>query len=96
MRQIIPQRRIIPADAEINSKSIMKKIKAEDKKRYVLGEGRDYKILKKIYKLEKRKLTPGDKRILNLIRTQLERDWRKSLIKFLDGLAKKYKKCHGK
>lgn len=31
-----------------------------------------------------------DRDLLRLLRTQLERDWRKPLIKFLDQLLKKY------
>ncbi|MDP2944675.1 MAG: hypothetical protein Q8N57_03895 [bacterium] len=69
----------------------MLKINERDKKRYVLSEERDYIILKKIYQLEKYKLSITKKGILNLIRTQLEHDWRKPLIKFLDGMIKKYK-----
>ncbi len=74
----------------------MIKINKKDKKRYVLAEERDYIILGKIYQLEKCKLSLAEKKIINLVRTQLERDWRKSLIEFLDGMAKKYKKCRGK
>lgn len=74
----------------------MIKINIKDKKRYVLGEKRDYKILETIYKLEKKEISAEDKKILNLIRTQLKHDWRKPLIKFLDGLAKKYRRYHGK
>lgn len=68
----------------------MVKIEPKDKKRYVLGEKRDYKILEKIYKLEKYRLNSEDKKSLKLVRTQLERDWRKPLINFLDKLLKKY------
>ncbi len=67
------------------------KIKAKDKKRYALVEKRDYQILEKIYQLEKCKLTASDKKLLRFLRTQLLDDWRKPLLKFLDGLAKKYK-----
>ena len=74
----------------------MIKINEKDKKRYVLAEERDYIILGKIYQLEKCKLSLAEKKIINLVRTQLERDWRKPLIEFLDGMAKKYKKCRGK
>jgi len=74
----------------------MIKINKKDKKRYVLAEERDYIILGKIYQLEKCKLSLAEKKIINLVRTQLERDWRKPLIEFLDGMAKKYKKCCGK
>ena len=74
----------------------MVRIKAKDKKRYVFAEEQDYQILAEIYELEKCKLSPGDTKVINLIRTQLERDWRKPLLKFLYGLSKKYKICHGK
>jgi hypothetical protein len=70
----------------------MIKIEAKDKKRYVLKNERDYKILEIVYDLEKYKLSPEDKKLLNLIRTQLEDDWRKPLLKFLYALEKKYKK----
>lgn len=67
-------------------------IKAKDKKRYALVEKRDYQILEKIYQLEKCKLSVVDKKLVSFFRTQLYDDWRKPLLKFLDGLAKKYKK----
>ncbi len=70
----------------------MEKIKAKDKKQYVLKEEGDYEILEKIYQLEKCRLSSTDKEILKLIQTQLKDDWRKPLIKFLDKLGKKYKK----
>lgn len=66
------------------------KLTAKDKKRYVLKEDRDYQILGEIYKLEKCKLSAEDKRMVELIRTQLEYDWRKPLLKTLDQLVKKY------
>jgi len=68
------------------------KIKEKDKKKYVLGEKRDFSILEKIYELEKCQLSKQDKKDINLIRSQLERDWRKPLIKFLNNLLKKYKR----
>lgn len=67
------------------------KVKPKEKKQYVLSTDQDYEILQKIYQLEKKKLSKEEKKIVNLIRTQLERDWRTSLIKFLDQLLKKYK-----
>ena len=70
----------------------MLKINQNDKKRYVLGEKRDYEILDKIYGLKKFQLSLEDKRIIKLVKTQLERDWREPLIRFLDELAKKYQK----
>ncbi|OGN04835.1 MAG: hypothetical protein A3B99_00485 [Candidatus Yanofskybacteria bacterium RIFCSPHIGHO2_02_FULL_44_12b] len=66
------------------------KVSLKDQKRYVLGEKRDYQISAKIYKLEKYKLSSEDKKTVNLIRTQLEKDWRKPLLKILNHLLKKY------
>lgn len=69
------------------------KIRPEDKKKYVLNDDLDLVILEKIYDIEKRKLTQADKQIVGLIRTQLKKEWRKPLIKYLDKLDKKYKEC---
>lgn len=63
----------------------------QDKNKYILKEARDYQILKKIYQLEKYKLSIVDVKTLKLIKTQLENNWRKPLIKYLDGLIRKYK-----
>ena len=74
----------------------MEKVKAKDKKRYVLKEKGDYEILEKIYQLEKCRLSSADKEVLKLIRTQLKDDWRKPLLKFLNRLEKKYEKYYEK
>jgi len=66
-------------------------IKPEDNKKYLLLENRDYEILEKIYKLENKALSPEDKKIVSFLRTQLEKDWRTPLVKFLDKLLKRYK-----
>ncbi len=66
-------------------------IKIPDKKRYVFVEKRDYKILAKIYQLEKLNLDKYDKEFVKFIRTQLKRDWRKPILQELNGLLKKYK-----
>ena len=68
----------------------MLKITQQDRKRYVLQEERDYKILEIIYILEGCKLSREDKKMLKLIRTQLEDDWRKPLLIFLEKFCKKY------
>ena len=68
------------------------KIPDKDKKKYVLAERRDYIILDKIYQLEKKGLSKEDKKLVKFIRTQLERNWRRPIIKFLDQLLKKYRK----
>ncbi len=60
-----------------------------DKKKYALVTKLDSKILIKIKKLEKKKLNKEDKRMLKFIKTQLEYDWRKPLIKELDKIEKK-------
>ena len=66
------------------------RINSKDKKKYVLKDKEDYKILEKIYNLEKYKLSKKDKELVNLARTQLEKEWRKPLMKFLDKLIKNY------
>ena len=66
------------------------KIRAEDKRKYVLPEQRDLQILRMIYRLEKARLSDADKKYIRLIRTQLKADWRKPLIRFLQNLLKKY------
>ena len=62
-----------------------------EKKKYVMAEARDYEILAKIKQLEKLKLSQKDKFLVKFIRSQLERDWRKYLIKELNKLLRKYK-----
>jgi len=59
-------------------------------KKYLLLEERDKKILEKCKHLEKSKLTKEDKHTIELIKTQLERDWRKPLLKALNKLERKY------
>jgi len=67
------------------------KIKPQDQKKYILPDEKDFLILEKIYQLEKKKLSPEDKKLVKLIRTQLEKDWRTPLVRSLDQLLKKYK-----
>ena len=66
------------------------KVTPKEKKRYVLGEARDYVILTKAKFLESQKLSKADRVLVRLLRTQLERDWRKPLITFINRLLKKY------
>ncbi len=68
------------------------KLTALERKKYLMPEERDWIILKKIKKLEEKKLSKEDKLLVKLIKTQLEKDWRKPLIIKLDKLSKKYKK----
>jgi len=63
-----------------------------EKKKYVLSTKKDYEILEKIKKLEKTSLTKEEKHLIKLIRTQLEKNWRKPLLKMLDKLLQKHSK----
>ncbi|MDD5626495.1 MAG: hypothetical protein PHW01_00555 [Patescibacteria group bacterium] len=63
-----------------------------EKSKYVLATDIDFEILAQCKKLEKLHLTSGDKILVQLIKSQLEDDWRKPLLKILNQLLKKYKK----
>ena len=66
------------------------KILVKDKKKYSLTDKDDLVILQQIYRLEKKRLSVEDKKLVKFIRTQLEPEWRVPIIKFLDKLLKKY------
>lgn len=68
------------------------RITEEDKKRYVLSTDEDWEILGKIYQLEKKKLSAEDKKFIAFLRTQLEHDWRASVVQALNDLLKKYER----
>ncbi len=68
------------------------KVTKSEKRKYVLKEKKDFLILSKIKELEKCKLNKQDEKIVKLIRTQLEENWRTPLIKFLNKLLVKYEK----
>lgn len=59
-----------------------------EKKKYVMSTDQDYEILSKIKQLEKCDLNKQEKFLVRLVRTQLERDWRKWLIKELDKILR--------
>ena len=63
-----------------------------EKRNYVMNDKDDFVILEKIRLIEKKKLDVMDKEIVNLIRTQLKKNWRLPLIKYLDKMSKRYKK----
>ena len=63
-----------------------------EKKKYVMSIDEDYLILSKVKQLEKLRLTKEEKFLIKFIRTQLEHDWRKWLIKELDKILLKYKR----
>lgn len=70
------------------------KVTAKEKKRYVLSTDDDFEILAKCKQLEKLKLTKEDRFLVRLIKTQLEDDWRKTLLKAANLLLKKYPKLN--
>lgn len=65
--------------------------KTEEKK-YVMSIDKDYEILSKVKQLEKLGLNQEEKFLIKFIRTQLEHDWRKWLIKELDKILFKHKR----
>src|SRR3989338_3369945 len=65
-------------------------ITQSEKKKYVLPTDIDYQILEKIKLLEKKNLKKEDAVFVKFIRSQLEREWRKPLLKMLDRLLSKY------
>ncbi len=67
------------------------KVSKKEKARYVLAIDEDFEILKKCKSLLKKGLNKEDKELVELIKTQLEDDWRKPLVKKLNQLLKKYK-----
>jgi hypothetical protein len=66
-------------------------VSKKEQRRYVLSTDQDYEILGKIHRLGRGRLSVEDRRIVSLIRTQLERDWRRPLMLALDILLRKYK-----
>ena len=57
---------------------------------YVLKEERDFEILQKCKALQEKNLDTCDARVICLIKTQLEDDWRTPLLKELKKTEKKY------
>lgn len=68
------------------------KATSAEKKKYALPTKADFEILAKCKKLEKLKLASHDKFFVKFIKTQLEKNWRKPLLKELNKLLKKYRK----
>ena len=68
------------------------KLTGYEKKTYVMKDKEDFIILSKIKELEKKNLSKEDKEIINLIRTQLKKNWRLPLINYLNLSLKEYKK----
>jgi len=68
------------------------KLTGYEKKTYVMKDKEDFIILSKIKELEKKNLSKEDKEIINLIRTQLKKNWRLPLINYLNLSLKEYKR----
>lgn len=66
------------------------KVNKPDRKKYVLKTKKDIDILFLCKQLEKSRLSKSDKSLVALIKSQLEKDWRKHLMKKLIELHKKY------
>src|SRR3989344_5787061 len=54
---------------------------------YVFDNTQDKRIFKKLGKLSKRKLTKSEEKLVAFLYSQLERDWRTPLEKFVDKLV---------
>jgi len=63
----------------------------DERSKYVMSVDRDFDILKKVKLLEKLNLNQQEQFITKFIKTQLEYDWRRWVIKELDKILKKYK-----
>ena len=62
----------------------------KEKQKYALKLKIDLDTFIRIKKLENKKLNKEDKKLLKFIKSQLEYNWRKPLIKELDKIEKKY------
>lgn len=67
------------------------KATSSEKKKYGLTTDIDFEILAKCKQLERLKLMKDDKLLVKLIKTQLEYDWRRPLLRTLNQLLRKYK-----
>src|SRR3990167_4223214 len=65
-------------------------LSANEKQKYVLSTNKDFEILRLCKKLEEINLKKEDKILVNLIKTQLQHDWRRPLTTTLKKLLEKY------
>ena len=63
-----------------------------EKRNYVMSTHEDYEILSEVKKLEKLNLNKEEKFIVKFVRSQLELDWRKELVKELNKMLARHKK----
>lgn len=66
------------------------KLTKSEKKKYALKDKIDLEIFAEIKNLENKKLNKENKRMLRFIKTQMEWDWRKPLIKELNKIKRNY------
>ncbi len=59
--------------------------------RYIFDNGQDKRIFKKLMQLEQSSLDAREKKLIALLFSQLENDWRTPLEKFVDILLKSKK-----
>lgn len=64
------------------------KFPPKPKTAYILKAKQDRRIFRKLQKLSKEKRDLKDEKLLVLLYSQLEDDWRTPLEKFIDGLLK--------
>ena len=69
---------------------LAKRFLDKTEKKYVLSTNQDFESLEKIKSLEKLRLTKEDNLLVKFIRSQLELEWRKPILKELDRISKKY------
>jgi hypothetical protein len=62
-----------------------------EKRKYLLPKHADLEILTKCKQLKKKNLNKDEKLLVKLIKSQLEKDWRKPLILKLNQLLKKHR-----
>ena len=63
-------------------------ITSADRKRYVLKTKQDERIVEKIKRLEKKKLTKSQKKLVKFYRSQLKANWRDPLERFIDSMLR--------
>lgn len=66
-------------------------VSGKEKRLYVLSTDPDFKILSQCKDLERLQLSKEDRSIIKLVKSQLQDDWRSSLIAALNRLARRYK-----
>lgn len=68
------------------------RVSGKEKRMYVLSTDTDFRILSQCKRLERLRLSNEDRNTIKLTKSQLQDDWRSSLIAALKKLARKYRK----